>query len=92
MTWALVAMICQVYVAGLLIWMGLAVLALLMATTTVVPDGRARWRVAMWASRLFLFAWAWPAVLLLGLLLGIRKAALYLVDKANFEEFWKGKK
>ncbi|MGP5381610.1 hypothetical protein ACTXL8_05420 [Glutamicibacter arilaitensis] len=92
MTWEQLGLVCQSYVGGLLIWMGLALVALFVATTTVVPTAGARRQVSKWASRMFLLAWAWPAVLLVGLLAGVGRASQYLVDTANFEELWKGKK
>ncbi|MGO2807919.1 MAG: hypothetical protein ACTIAQ_04230 [Glutamicibacter arilaitensis] len=92
MTWEQLGLVCQFYVGGLLIWMGLALVVLFVATTTVVPTVCARRQVSKWASRMFLLAWAWPAVLLVGLLAGVGRASQYLVDTANFEELWKGKK
>ncbi|WP_413456045.1 hypothetical protein ACLQ8T_06085 [Glutamicibacter sp. FR1] len=92
MTWEQLGLACQVYAVGLLIWMGLALAALLMATTTVVQTAGARRLASKWASRMFLLAWAWPVVLLVGLLRGFGKAVQYLVDTADFEELWKGKR
>lgn len=92
MTWELLAVLCQIYVIGLLIWMALALAALCLAVTQTWVLPNEKHRVEKWSSRMFLISWAWPPALLVGVLLGIRKAAIYLVDKANFEEFWKEKK